>query len=171
MGKQNSIRLVLAVLAVLAPSCQRQGHNGQMGRTYSRGRLSITVPDGWKRKQGELAFRTGTGTQHLRFIAVVEEPVRQGLTVQKQAELLEVSILGLTGISKIAESSTRIDGKQAHVIEFRRARAGSVSPLRGEHITVPLKDSVVTIFWYVNESDWQEGRREMERIVETIKIR
>ncbi|GBC94915.1 hypothetical protein HRbin16_00700 [bacterium HR16] len=80
---------------------------------------------------------------------------------------MERAVLSLDGVSLLADSSTRASGKPAHVIEFRRTQAGKAS-IRGKHIAVPLKDSVVTVFWYVHESDWQKGREEMERIVKTI---
>lgn len=139
-------------------------------REHTLGRVSITVPVGWEQKRGELAFRTGTGTSKLRLIAVTEEPLAKGYTPRQQARLLETAALSMEGMTKIAERSTRISGKPGHVIEFRRVRQ-SKPATRGELIVVPLKDRVVTVFWYVYESDWQDGRKEMEEIVRSIRIK
>jgi len=157
---------MLAVIAALVAEAQ----GGKTERTVTSGRLSITIPKGWEQKRGELTFRTGKGTERFRFISVSEESVAKGVTPQRQVELLERAVLSLDGVSLLADSSTRASGKPAHVIEFRRTQAGKAS-IRGKHIAVPLKDSVVTVFWYVHESDWQKGREEMERIVKTIRIK
>lgn len=166
----NRTYLALAMLTVIAVLTMVEAQGGKTEKTVTSGRLSITIPKGWEQKRGELTFRTGKGTERARLISVSEEPVAKGVTPQKQAKLLERTVLSLEGMSKVSETSTRIDGKPAHAIEFRLAREGR-APLRGEHITVPLKNSVVTVFWYVHESDWQKGREEMERIVKTIRIK
>lgn len=139
-------------------------------RERTLGRVSITVPVGWEQKRGELAFRTGTGTPRLRLIAVNEQPPAKGYNPQQQARVLEKALLSIEGTTKIAERNTRISGKPAHVIEFRRVQEAKPA-IRGEHIVVPLKDGVVTVFWYVYESDWQNGRKEMEEIVRSIRIK
>ncbi|MDW8290200.1 MAG: hypothetical protein RMM06_05720 [Armatimonadota bacterium] len=166
-GYWDRICLAFAMLAFLI-GLVAEAQRGKTDRVFTSGRLSITIPEGWERKPGELVFRTGRGTQQLRFIAVSEEAVARGYTPQKYAEMLEHTALSLEGVSIVTASSTRIDGRQARAVEFRRTQKGKAS-LRGKHITVPLRDSVVTIFWYV--SDWRKGREEMERIVKTIRIR
>lgn len=157
--------MLILLFALLSTACTQQRL-----REYTLGRVSITIPEGWERKPGELAFRTRKGTAKLRFIAVIEEPLAKGYSPEQQAKLLESTVLGIEGTTKIAERNTRISGKPAHVIEIRRVR-GSKPTIRGEHITVPLKDRVVTVLWYVYESDWREGQKEMEAIVKRIRIK
>ncbi len=142
----NRTFLALVMLMVIASLSIVEAQGGKTERTITSGRLSITIPKGWEQKRGELTFRTGKDTERSRLISVSEEPVAKGITPQKQAELLERTVLSLEGISQVSESSARIDGKPAHAIEFRLTRKGK-APLRGKHITVPLKDSVVTVFW------------------------
>lgn len=83
---------------------------------------------------------------------------------------MATAVLGIAGTTKIAERDTRISGKPAHVIELRRVQ-GSKPTIRGQHITVPLKDRVVTVFWYVYEPDWREGQKQVEAIVKSIRIK
>lgn len=160
--------VLLTVVMALGVICHSQPKKA--GRQYSIGRLSITVPQGWERKPGELAFRTGTNTDRFRFIAVSEEPLARGMTPSHMAELLHQAVLGTEGMTRLREMETRIDGKQAQAIEFRRV-VGSKPAIRGRHVTVPLKDSVVTVFWYVREADWERGRKEMDGIVKTVRIK
>lgn len=137
---------------------------------HTRGRVSVSTPEGWEQKPGELTFRTGKGTENLRFIAVSEIPVSAGQTPQQLAASLEQGVLSIKGTQKIAEATTKIGGQQAHEVLFNRVQAGK-QPIKGKHITVPFNNAVVTILWYVYESDWQEGSKEMEQVVATIAIK
>ena len=157
--------MLVLVLALFVNSCTQP-----QKREHTLGRVSITIPAGWEQKRGELTFRTGRGTPKLRFITVMEEPLEKGYSPQQQAQLMATAVLGIAGTTKIAERDTRISGQPAHVIELRRVQ-GSKPTIRGEHITVPLKDRVVTVFWYVYESDWREGQKEVEAIVKSIRIK
>lgn len=157
--------VLILLFALLSTACAQQRQ-----REHTLGRVSITIPAGWEQKPGALAFRTGKGTTKLRFIAVIEEPLAKGYSPEQQAKLLESAVLGIDGTTKLAEHDTRISGKPAHVMEFRRVQ-GSKPAIRGEHITIPLRDRVVTVFWYVYESDWREGQKEMEAIVKSIRIK
>lgn len=169
-NRLNRAFCALMMLAIVGGVAVVEAQGGKTGKTFTLGRLSVTIPEGWEQKPGELTFRAGKGTEGFRFISLSEQPVSMGNTPSKQAQLLERAVLSLEGVSQVSEGTGRIDGKSAHVIEWRRIRSGKTS-LRGKHITVPLRESVVTIFWYVYESDWQKGREEMERIVKTIRIR
>jgi len=100
---------------------------------------------------------------------VQEWPVERGLTPSRLAELGEKAVLSMEGISQVSVSAVKIDGRPGRAIEWRRTLR-SQPATRGMHITVPLRQSVVTVFWYVREADWQQGRAEMERMVRTIHI-
>jgi hypothetical protein len=161
--------IVLLCLALVACSHAQNKKGTPAGKTYTVGRVSITIPDGWEQRRGELVFRKGKGTKHFGFIAVSEEPMptnnpRDGVV------LLEQAVLGMEGTRLIARSKTSVAGKEAHVMEFRQEQP-SRPTTRGQQISIPLDKSIVAVFWYVYESDWETGRREINGIIRTLRIR
>jgi len=146
----------------LPSSAKMQPHTG--------GRVSVSIPEGWEQKPGELTFRTGKGTERVRVLSISEIPVPAGQTAQQLAVSLEQGVLSIKGTQKVAEAATQVSGKQAHEVLFSRVQEGK-QPIKGKHTVVALNDAVVAIFWYVRESDWEAGSKEMEPIVATIAIK
>ncbi len=167
--RQRTHWLLLLFLALLACSHAQNKKSMPAGKTYTVGRVSITIPDGWGQRRGELVFRKGKGTKHFRFIAVSEEPMPT-INPLNGVVVLEQAVLGIEGTRLIARSKASLAGKEAHVMEFRREQP-SRPTTRGQQISIPLDKSIVAVFWYVYESDWEAGMREINSIIRTLRIR
>jgi len=161
--------IVLLCLALVACSHAQNKKGTPAGKTYTVGRVSITIPDGWEQRRGELVFRKGKGTKHFRFIAVSEEPMPTN-NPRDGAVLLEQAVLGMEGTRLIARSKTQGSGRGAQGMVFRREQHYRPTT-RGQQLSIPLDKSIVAVFWYVYESDWEAGRREINSIIRTIRIR